>query len=72
MEKERKRLLLQSRRRSDEKSVGSTSSGKEEEGEGEGISMGGKMILLVVALSQIFLLFMLSFDPMKPPTTTLF
>lgn len=54
-----KRLLLQSRRRFDgEEKSASTSS------EGEGFGNGAKAILLTVALSQILLLVVLSFDPM--------
>jgi len=57
-----KRLLLQSRRRFDDDSNKpvTTSDGKEE----EGLSNGAKAILLTVALSQILLLVVLSFDPM--------
>lgn len=56
-----KRLLLQSRRRFDDDSNKpvTTSDGKE-----EGLSNGAKAILLTVALSQILLLVVLSFDPM--------
>lgn len=53
-------LLMQSRRRFDGKESG-TNSDKEEEGE---LSNAAKAVLLTVALSQVLLLVVLSFDPM--------
>lgn len=53
-------LLMQSRRRFDGKETG-TNSDKEEEGE---LSNAAKAVLLTVALSQVLLLVVLSFDPM--------
>jgi hypothetical protein len=53
-------LLLQSRRRFDGKSGDDVSRG----GGGEGLSNVNKAILLVIALVQIVLLIVLSFDPM--------
>lgn len=60
-------LLLQSRRRFDGKAGDNVSTSmKEKEGKpGEGISNGGKAVLLAIALSQIGLFVMMSFDPMN-------
>ena len=54
-------LLLQSRRRFDGKSENKVS--KEAEGD-DGISNGGKAVLLAIAITQIALLVFLSFDPL--------
>lgn len=62
-EKARNDLLLQSRRRFDGKTGDSVSSNGDET-EGEGLSNGAKAVLLVIALTQVALLVMLSFDPM--------
>jgi hypothetical protein len=43
----------------------SSSSSSPQEGEGEGMSTGSKAVLLVVAMLQLGLLYLLSFDPMK-------
>jgi len=43
----------------------SSSSSSPQEGEGEGMSTGSKAVLLAVAMLQLGLLYLLSFDPMK-------
>jgi heme/copper-type cytochrome/quinol oxidase subunit 4 len=58
-EKRKNELLLQSRRRFD----GTSGEKKDEENEGE-LSNGAKATLLAIALTQIALLVVLSFDPM--------
>mmetsp|Transcript_6085 Transcript_6085/g.7065 ORF Transcript_6085/g.7065 Transcript_6085/m.7065 type:complete len:281 (+) Transcript_6085:77-919(+) len=65
-DEERKRLLLQSRRRFDGK-TGSSSVDKNDAE--EGISNSAKAVLLLVALSQIVLLIILSVDPMTAGDT---
>lgn len=65
-DEERKRLLMQSRRRFDGKAGGSNLDENESE---EGISNSAKAVLLLVALSQILLLIILSFDPMNGSDT---
>lgn len=65
-DEERKRLLLQSRRRFDGK-TGSSSVDKNDAD--EGISNSAKAVLLLVAVSQILLLIILSVDPMTAGDT---
>jgi hypothetical protein len=56
-------LLLQSRRRFDGKEVGGEIS-RDDDTENVGLSDGNKAILLLIAIVQIGLLIVLSFDPM--------
>jgi len=59
-EEERKLLLLQSRRRFDGKG-GNSDVGEKD----NGLSNSSKVVLLIIAVTQILLLFALSFDPMQ-------
>jgi len=64
-QKSKNDLLLQSRRRFDGKSGDSVSKSSNEEVNTDRLSNGAKATLLVIALTQIALLVVLSFDPMS-------